>query len=655
MFGKSGVERIEKENILQAVIILDSFCNNFAPISNSLPECLLPLANRPLLSYTLELLASAGVEEAILFCSNFTDSIKEFVKSQNWPGLVTTFVVSEGCRSLGDAMRDIDAKAMIRSDFILLTGNVIGNLNLLQIVEKHKRISKIDKGIAMTLIYKECGARWKAPQDDILLAMDNKTGRLILHKKLLSKHSKIDIPLEICLENDEIDLRYDLYNTNICICSITVPPLFSDNFDFQTQNDFLYGLLVNEEILTSTVYCHILSDGQYVASPSSWYRYQDITHDVIHRWTFPQVPDSVINDPYFFRRNNIYIQKGITLSQSCILEKDSIIGSGCEVGHKTNIISSVLGKNCKVGDNVLLEGSYLMEDVTIETGCVISHSVIGAECVIKAGAKISKGSVLGQGVVVQANTEIVGLKLEGSSDSVDSKDDTITSKSISYQISNENDSLSDSDSDLVAQALTGLRLTTDTDLEEYYEETSDSDDDATRNNSPIPDDTNLFYSEVVDSLVRGYEDKVLCDNLVLEINSSRYAYNVSLQEVTFNVVRALLTLTSLEETATKYWQQLIPRIQYFLPILKNYINNAHAQSHCLSAIEDILESHEHLVPVSPKLIHLLYDKDILCEEVILKWYNSSSEEDSKKLRLQVKPFIQWLLEADEQSDDEEED
>lgn len=100
----------------------------------------------------------------------------------------------------------------------------------------------------------------------------------------------------------------------------------------------------------------------------------------------------------------------------------------------------------------------------------------------------------------------------------------------------------------------------------------------------------MFYSEVVDSLIRGYEDKVLCDNLVLEINSSRYAYNVSLREVTFNVVRALLTLTKSDENAVRYWQQLAPRIQYFLPIFKNYINNADGQNDCLLAIEVVFPS-----------------------------------------------------------------
>lgn len=43
----------------------------------------------------------------------------------------------------------------------------------------------------------------------------------------------------------------------------------------------------------------------------------------------------------------------------------------------------------------------------------------------------------------------------------------------------------------------------------------------------------MFFTEVIDSLARGFEDKLLCDNLILEVNSSRYAYNVTLEEVSF--------------------------------------------------------------------------------------------------------------------------
>jgi hypothetical protein len=42
------------EDVIQAVVVADSFSGAFAPLTLSSPGCLLPLAGRPLLEYTLE-------------------------------------------------------------------------------------------------------------------------------------------------------------------------------------------------------------------------------------------------------------------------------------------------------------------------------------------------------------------------------------------------------------------------------------------------------------------------------------------------------------------------------------------------------------------------------------------------------------------------
>jgi translation initiation factor eIF-2B subunit epsilon len=52
--------------------------------------------------------------------------------------MTITVMVSETCRSLGDAMRDLDTKAVIRSDFILVSGQMVANLNFLPILEHHR-------------------------------------------------------------------------------------------------------------------------------------------------------------------------------------------------------------------------------------------------------------------------------------------------------------------------------------------------------------------------------------------------------------------------------------------------------------------------------------------------------------------------------------
>ena len=47
----------------------------------------------------------------------------------------------------------------------------------------------------------------------------------------------------------------------------------------------------------------------------------------------------------------------------------------------------------------------------------------------------------------------------------------------------------------------------------------------------------VFYSEVLDSLVRGYHEKISPENLILEVNSSKFAYNVTVQELNSLVVK----------------------------------------------------------------------------------------------------------------------
>lgn len=64
-----------------------------------------------------------------------------------------------------------------------------------------------------------------------------------------------------------------------------------------------------------------------------------------------------------------------------------------------------------------------------------------------------------------------------------------------------------------------------------------------------------------------------------------------------------------------------------------------------------------LIPVLPKILVKLYDKEVVSEEVILLWGSKVlkkyvPKETSKKVRKAAKPFIQWLKEAEEESDDE---
>lgn len=78
------------------------------------------------------------------------------------------------------------------------------------------------------------------------------------------------------IENNSVSIRHNIKDTHIAICSSSVLPLFTDNFDFQTRDDFIKGLLINEEILGSTIYWHCIKGNQYGGAVTNWRNYQSI-------------------------------------------------------------------------------------------------------------------------------------------------------------------------------------------------------------------------------------------------------------------------------------------------------------------------------------------------------------------------------------------
>lgn len=60
-----------------------------------------------------------------------------------------------------------------------------------------------------------------------------------------------------------------------------------------------------------------------------------------------------------------------------------------------------------------------------------------------------------------------------------------------------------------------------------------------------------------------------------------------------------------------------------------------------------------------KILQLYYHHDLVSEEVVTKWGTKASKKyvdlsTSKKVRKAAEPFIKWLQEAEEESDEEEE-
>lgn len=319
-------------------------------------------------------------------------------------------VGSEGCRCLGDALRDLDAKGLIRGHFILMGCDTITSAQLGTLLDQHKRHCRLDKGTAMTIALKQTSPGQRTG-NEVVVAVDSDSQRLLFHQRqtVQTKERTFEFPLEIFLVNGIVELRHDMLDAQIAVCAPSALPLFTDNFDFATRDDFIRGLLINEEILASTMYVYELPAQQYAARCSDWQSYQLVSHDIINRWTYPLVPDMGVcanRQMYMFLRNNVYRSADVQLARGSQLREDVVVRSGSAIGDGTVVGRSVLGAACRVGKNCVLENAYLMDGCVVGDGCELRHCVLGRGVRLGDGARVVDGAALGDGVEIEAGVAV---------------------------------------------------------------------------------------------------------------------------------------------------------------------------------------------------------------------------------------------------------
>ena len=151
----------------------------------------------------------------------------------------------------------------------------------------------------------------------------------------------------------------------------------------------------------------------------------------------------------------------------------------------------------------------------------------------------------------------------------------------------------------------------------------------------------------------------------------RHAYNIPIKDVVCLVVKAILDLPKYMDKSLNDEKQYYARFQIVLKhcllLFQNYVKSTESQKDCLLTLENYTLLNGTLFGVSNfvRVLTILYDKEILSEELILEWnrtipafpatLNQVDQIERKKLRSSetLNTFINWLNEAEEESSDDE--
>lgn len=699
---KNKKKETPRDERLQAVVLTDTFQKRFMPLTNTTPRCLLPLANVPLIEYTFEFLANAGVSEVYLMCKNGAEQVQEYVDKSKWgqSGLPfkTTVIMLLELQSVGDAMRDVDNRGLVLGDFLLVLGDVVTNMDFKGAWAFHQQRKQEDRDYIATMVLKQAGPlhRLRSKDDLACFMVDNANGRCVYYQDVPNlytqrhgahgrrHHAQVQVDPELLDLVDELVVHNDLIDCCIDICTPHVPALFQDNFDYQhLRSDFLKGVLLLD-LLMKTIYCYVL-EHEYAARVCNWQTYHAVLQDVVARWCYPVVPDSNMyteDGEVTVRPLHIYQGQNVVLAQLCTIGPCTVVGSGSRIGEGSQIEGSVIGANVTIGAGVEVRNLYIFDGAVLHDGCKVDTLVVAGGVVINKLAVVGRDAVLGagvtvgEGVVIKPSLRVVAApiqleydgeeafvpeqvcgagvgylyKSDDERESDEELEDSDEHNRAYHQISVDFQHLELLDDELVALtvALHTRRhrrrrlLVFDTDFDEAD-----------------LDDGDNFEREAIATMERAVVNDHDMDTAVLELNTLRMSMNASYQEVRATTTMVLLNrINEFVSTGTLTAPAAVKKVMdQWGSIFRRQAFDSDDRRDLLQAFQD--KCGDKLFAPNQavylfKAVQWLYELDICGEEDIIEWWNESTPDEGDDelvlLRKSLQMFVNWLETADEESD-----
>lgn len=593
--------------------------------------------------------------------------------------------------SVGDVMRDLDKRGSMTGDFVLVSGDVVSNVSLEPALAKHRARREKDKNAIMTMVLREAGLehRAKSTGRKPVFVIDPDLERCVHyeesgHRKRGDKYVRLDP--ELLTTHSQLEVRQDLIDCYIDICTPEVLSLWSDNFDYQSvRQGFLSEVLKDYELTGKTIHTHVVPD-QYAARVQSLRAYDAITKDVMSRWTYPLCPDSnlVKGQSYRLGRGKIYEEEGVTLARTSVVKSRSILGEDSSLADGSIVGESVLGRRCRVGKHAIIDKSYVWDDVVIGDGSSIRQAIIANDVVIGKNCKIEPGALISFGVRIADDTIVAGTSKITRARRKDRVDDTSADHSIVGKSGegylyprafgdDDSDASSTTSSDFVYRlplaSVSNSSVSTLNSEEDDYEPFLTS-----SRRSSIPSDPSEdlnknrdFHLEATASVLDGLQKGDLPENILLELNSYRMAVDANPHEVRHAVVAAFIRrISSLVEednssgTTVRSPQAAVKELfgKYKALIERNIFDKdedkkADQVDFLLLVQKEVTgkaQGDSMMLFVANEAYHL----EIVEEDGVLQWWEDdrSKADDLKATRALTEPFIVYLNEAEEEESEE---
>src|SRR6202043_3071849 len=122
---------------MQAVILVGGEGTRLRPLTSTVPKPVVPLVDRPFISFMLEWLRSHGVDDVIMSCGFLATSVRNVLGDGTGLGIRLRFVEEPDARGTAGALKF--AESLLDERFLMLNGDILTDIDLTAQLDQHER------------------------------------------------------------------------------------------------------------------------------------------------------------------------------------------------------------------------------------------------------------------------------------------------------------------------------------------------------------------------------------------------------------------------------------------------------------------------------------------------------------------------------------
>ncbi len=359
-----------------AIVLAGGIGSRLRPLTNNIPKPLVPVANKPMIDYNLELLRNARITGKIAIITRYMreEIIQYFKENDHFDDLDIVLPVFDPLDT-ADAVRKA-ANYISTDNFIVSMADIVTNIPLQDFMAFHN-----EKGGIASITLKDV-----ALPRAFGVIMLNQDSRILL---FLEK----PIPQELGLatltfsKKETIRLQSNLVNTGIYAFKHQVLDILESMDDLMDFGKDVFPYLAREY----GIYGWADNLQYYWMDAGNPQTYLYTNWDVLRRWAFPYLPRATSEE------NNVWInQSSPSLPSGSSIEPPAALGHEITIGNNTRIWGrTVIGDRVNIGSNCEIESSVIWNDTIIEDNVKMKNTIICDEVFIPTNSLLNEGTVVG--------------------------------------------------------------------------------------------------------------------------------------------------------------------------------------------------------------------------------------------------------------------